>query len=125
MFKISMVMAWAVFVVSTASARIGWTLEQCRKHYGPETPCVPATSELTDFFTVGKSHLGIHFAADGKADSILYFRVKSEGDFTELEGKTLMDRNCGELSWVYYNQYWIPQSNPYWVSQGGDFIAVK
>jgi hypothetical protein len=83
--------------------------------------CVPATSELTDCYTVGKFHVWIHLAADGKVDSIIYTRNETEGEFTDLERKTLMDRNCGKLSWIsaerpayeltpigdlYYKQYW-------------------
>lgn len=134
MLKTFILIRWASFAVSTASARIGWTLEQCRQQYGPETPCTPPVPEITDFFTVGKIHLAIHFAADGKADSIFYLRNKSEGEFTDLELKALMDRNCGELSWEHFapwfqNEYWvsqIPYPNPNSnTSQTTVYVAVK
>lgn len=120
-------MTWAALAASTASARIGWTLEQCRELYGSETPCVPATAEITDSFTVGKIHVWIHFAADGKADSICYTRKKAEGDFTDPERKALMDRNCGELSWEHFapwfkEEYWethapSPQTTVFFASR--------
>ena len=113
--------AWTALVTKTASARIGWTLEECRKHYGQETPCTPPTPEITDFFTVGKIQLADHFA-DGKMDSIIYIRYKSEGDFPDEERKALMDRNCGELSWDHSTPWF---RNEYWVSQDGKFVAVR
>jgi hypothetical protein len=60
--------------VSTSSARIGWTLEQCRSHYGHE---VKVENAWCGGMAYGFIHEGLYIyaimSADGRVGDITYF----------------------------------------------------
>jgi hypothetical protein len=91
------------FYTQLANARIGWTLDQCVKLYGPYTSRVSQAYGMTVYdFTVGSFDLTVGLDRDGLVKAIDYHKADYSG-FSDGEIFTLMDKNKGESTWDYKN----------------------
>jgi hypothetical protein len=85
-------------------ARLGWTLQECRDHYGKETfisEVPPAGPIFQDFhFQVGHFFVGVNFM-NNRVGQIYYFKTGSEHgkNLTEDEIKLLLERNGPGVNW--------------------------
>src|SRR5260370_37811836 len=80
--------------VSTSSARIGWTLDQCRSHYGHEV-------KVENAWCGGKAYWFIHeglyiyaiISADGRGGDITYFDKLAPPPHAQLLSYSVSRRN--------------------------------
>lgn len=100
MKKYLVVVAAAVLIVGTADARIGWTLEQCRSHYGREVKTEPAWCGGT---ASGFIHEGLYiyaiFSADGKVADITYFDNRKARPLPQMVQDSLWRMNAEGRVW--------------------------
>jgi hypothetical protein len=77
----------ACFLAVNARAQMGWTLQQCREHFGPEF--MPANGDI-HYFHVGPvgrgsgEHVYITFDPDGTVGAIQWVKLNGEA-FSEAE----------------------------------------
>lgn len=75
-------------LTKTATAGLGWTLEECKKHYGEPTDSKANSSGVTDYFFSVKGfqiRVGIDKSGDGTAVGVKYIKsLISDDVITEL-----------------------------------------
>lgn len=81
--------------LETASARIGWTLEECVRQYGQFSTTEPEDGSYS--FRVGNISIVARFL-HGLVGEMTY-RKADKSEFTEEEIKVLLDKNGGGRKW--------------------------
>ena len=99
MMKLITILAACLLSVN-ARAQMGWTLQQCREHFGPEF--MPASGD-THCFHVGPfgrglgEHVYITFDPDGTVGAIQWVKLNGEA-FSEAEIQKCL-REASRVTW--------------------------
>ena len=91
-------LAFALFVAAnleTASARIGWTLEECVRQYGWSSTTYPEDGSYS--FRVGNISIVARFL-HGLVGEMTY-RKADKSQFTDEEIKVLLEKDGGDTRW--------------------------
>ncbi len=100
MKKYLVVVAAAVLTVGTAEARIGWTLEQCRSHYGQEVKAEPAWCGGVAYgFIHDDLYIYAIFSADGKVADITYFDNRKAQPLPQIVRDSIFRMNTDGRAW--------------------------
>jgi hypothetical protein len=89
-----------LLIQRTSQARIGWTEDECREHYGKEIDIGRADGTLYEVFHVGNLNINLSFLG-GKVAHISYVKVgEDQGkEFSDEEIKDLLQQNGNGCVW--------------------------
>ena len=100
MKKYLVVVAAAVLIAGTAEARIGWTLDQCRSHYGCEVKMENAWCGGTAYAFIHEDlYIYAIFAGDGKVADIMYFDNRRAQPLSQFVRDGLFRINTEGRAW--------------------------
>jgi hypothetical protein len=125
--------AFAVFACSTATARIGETLEACKERYGEVTVSTPAPEYFPEGSTMhGFKKAGMTISVtihDSKVVQIMFW--KNEEDATgnpqpldDVEIRTLLNANSDGQSWDSAPASEVPPDTQGWYTKIGDLVVL-
>lgn len=99
----------------SAQARLGWTLDECKEHYGEATarPSVMDGTTVYDF-TVSGIHITASIGIDNVVSKIEYWKADySNWNLDQI--KTLLEKNKGNCTWDYDNStYFAKDGRTVW-----------
>jgi hypothetical protein len=132
MMKIMMAVAAFALVVG-AHAQIGWTLDQCRKHWGQESITIyhgealtgePLTTTIYSFDSGSKIEKEVTFDAQGKVNDVFYIgATAADADWVPMLKIPKLLANQKGIIWR------IDPDNPptgrhaYWLGFKGDVVV--
>ena len=90
-------------LVTQSQAQMGWTLDQCRQHYGkavsaPVRNIDPGMDQY--HFKSGKLELYVRISAEMHVVTAVYYSRLDRGPFSNADLMQLLRENGGDLSWV-------------------------
>ena len=116
-----MAIAGCLTIAGNAHAQIGWTLEQCRKHWGRETITIyhgetltgePLTTTTYGFDSGSKIEKEVTLDATGKVNDVFYIAAADGAGLLKIA--KLLEREEGVIwlidpdeSQTYRHAYWI------------------
>jgi hypothetical protein len=118
MMKLMMITAVVALAAANAKAQIGWTLDQCRKHWGRESsvehPYLDEshTTTSTTYIFDSKIRKEVSFDQQGKVNDVFYIGPSEGAGFLKIA--KLLEREEGVI-WLidpdqgqsYRHAYWI------------------
>jgi hypothetical protein len=88
-------------LATSASARIGWTLPELEKNYGPAKTHISKHFGWTDYdFTVGPLSITAVLGEDGKVAREEIVKISKE-EFSAEEFKAILEKNANGSFWVW------------------------
>jgi hypothetical protein len=125
--------AFAVLECSTATARIGETLEECEARYGEVTPTTPAPEHFPEGCVMhGFEKAGMTVAVtihDSKVVQIMFWKIEKDAagkpqPLDAIEIKTLLDANGGGQEWEEAPANEIPPDTEAWYTKLDDGVVL-
>jgi hypothetical protein len=100
MKKYLVIVAAAVLTVGAAEARIGWSLEQCRRYYGPEVKAEPAWCGGTAYaFVHDDLYIYVILGWGGIVGDITYFDNRKAQPLSQNVRDRLWSMNTEGRAW--------------------------
>jgi hypothetical protein len=125
--------AFAVLACSSATARIGETLEECKDRYGEVTVSTPAPEHFPEGSIIhGFEKAGMTVAAtiqDNKVVQIMFWKIEKDGagkpqPLNDVEIRTLLDANGHGQEWEEAPANEIPADTDAWYTRLGDKVVL-